>query len=241
MLFRSETPQTTQSADILQASQSLADNFSGAASKLLKKAKQKKKQPESIMLKLFTLVFTLFVLYVLFDGWVNRVDERFLPNKGKGLYFGVIGATMMALLLLYPVRKHMGFFRKWGKVAYWFRAHMMLGIMAPVLILYHCDFKLGSSWNSFMALMSMLLVVCSGIIGRFIYRQVHNLKNSHHYTYDQMRKVIVTEKSIFDHGFKLSDQAVNLIENFELYIGKKRGFLAHLISLPIINMKAKEY
>ncbi len=243
--------QVSQPPRVSEASQGLADKLPDTASKPPKKTtqkktkqkqtKQKKKRPESVMLKFFTLAFTALVLYVLFDGWVNRVDERFLPNKGRGLYYGIIGAAMMVLLLLYPVRKHMRFFRKWGRVTYWFRAHMMLGIMAPVLILYHCDFKLGSSWNSFVALMSMFLVVCSGIIGRFIYRQVHNLKNSHHYTYDQMRKVLATEKSIFDQSFKLSDEAISLINNFELYLGKKKGVLAHLISLPIIHMKAKEY
>jgi hypothetical protein len=49
---------------------------------------------------------------------------------------------------------------------------MMLGLIGPALILFHSNFKLGSL-NSNVALGSMLTVAASGLIGRYLYRQVH--------------------------------------------------------------------
>jgi hypothetical protein len=49
---------------------------------------------------------------------------------------------------------------------------MVLGIVGPALIMYHCSFKLGST-NSNLALYSMLIVAGSGVIGRYLYKKIH--------------------------------------------------------------------
>jgi hypothetical protein len=89
---------------------------------------------------------------------------------GSGLRFwlGVTGATMMMLLLLYPLRKVFSKTRTAGSVGAWFHLHMLMGLAAPVLILYHCNFGHGGS-NANVALWSMLAVVTSGIAGYFVY------------------------------------------------------------------------
>lgn len=63
--------------------------------------------------------------------------------------------------------------RRWGRVKYWFRAHMMLGIVGPALVVFHSNFKLGSL-NSNVALIAMLVVVASGLVGRYLYARVHH-------------------------------------------------------------------
>jgi len=50
--------------------------------------------------------------------------------------------------------------------------HMILGLVGPLLVLYHCNFRLGS-FNSRVALYCMLLVAGSGIIGRHFYARIH--------------------------------------------------------------------
>ena len=62
--------------------------------------------------------------------------------------------------------------RVFGSIPYWFRIHMVLGIIGPVLILFHANFKFGST-NSNIALISMLLVAGSGIVGRYLYGKIH--------------------------------------------------------------------
>jgi hypothetical protein len=59
-----------------------------------------------------------------------------------------------------------------GPVKYWFVVHMVFGIAGPLLILVHSTFKVGSM-NAAIALTCMIVVALSGIVGRFLYRQIH--------------------------------------------------------------------
>jgi hypothetical protein len=49
---------------------------------------------------------------------------------------------------------------------------MMAGIAGPLLVLFHSTFHVGS-FNAAVALASMLLVVASGLVGRYLYRKIH--------------------------------------------------------------------
>jgi hypothetical protein len=79
---------------------------------------------------------------------------------------------MMLILLLYPLRKRARLMQNWGPLKYWFRMHMAGGIAGPLLVLFHSTFRVGSL-NAAVALVSMLLVVASGLVGRFLYRKIH--------------------------------------------------------------------
>jgi len=85
---------------------------------------------------------------------------------------GVVGATMMGLLFLYPLRKHLKFAKTWGRLKIWFVIHMALGIAGPLLILLHSNFRVGSL-NAGVALYSMLIVMLSGVVGRFLFVRVN--------------------------------------------------------------------
>jgi len=117
--------------------------------------------------------FLLLCIPVLAYGWYIKEFEILTAEEGTGYNLGIIGGTMMLILMLYPVRKHAKFMRKLGQVKYWFRAHMVLGILGPIAVLYHANFSFGSI-NSNVALISMMVVACSGLIGRFIYAKIHH-------------------------------------------------------------------
>ena len=122
--------------------------------------------------RLVPFVFAVLVSSALYVGWTNRDEGHLTPETGTGYWLGIVGATMMLLLLLYPLRKRVRLLRHLGKVPGWFRVHMLLGILGPTLILFHSNFKLGSL-NSNVALAAMLIVVASGIVGRYLYAKVH--------------------------------------------------------------------
>jgi hypothetical protein len=105
-------------------------------------------------------------------GWLVRDRGIVNPEEGLGYWLGIIGGSMMLLLLLYPLRKRIRTNRFLGATKHWFRAHMLLGIVGPLLVLYHCNFQLGS-FNSQVALFCMLLVAGSGIVGRHFYAHIH--------------------------------------------------------------------
>lgn len=108
----------------------------------------------------------------LFFIWVIRNEGHLTPESGIGYWLGIAGVTATVLLLTYPLRKRFRIFYGLGGVKNWFRVHMFLGVLAPVLILAHCNFSLGSL-NSQVALFSMLTVAISGIAGRYFYSRIH--------------------------------------------------------------------
>jgi hypothetical protein len=95
------------------------------------------------------------------------------PEAGLGYGLGVLGAVTMLTLLLYPLRKRWRALQRWGAVRNWFRVHMILGIVGPVCIALHCGLRPGAA-NSRIALVAMSVVVASGIVGRYIYAQIHH-------------------------------------------------------------------
>ncbi|HMA73173.1 MAG TPA: hypothetical protein VKP67_17080 [Xanthobacteraceae bacterium] len=118
------------------------------------------------------MIFATALVAVLWISWLNRDDSGLTPESGAGYWLGIVGSSLMVLLLLYPLRKRVRFLRLLGTVAFWFRAHMVLGILGPTLILLHANFRLGSI-NSNVALAAMLVVATSGIIGRYLYGKIH--------------------------------------------------------------------
>lgn len=101
-----------------------------------------------------------------------RPEQLIRAEEGLGYGLGVAGAAAMLLLLGYSARKRARRLSEWGPLSTWFRIHMFLGVAGPIAILFHANFRLGSQ-NANVALASMLLVAGSGLIGRFIYGQIH--------------------------------------------------------------------
>lgn len=115
-------------------------------------------------------------------GWlVNRQARLVDPLNGIGYWLGIAGASLMAVLLLYPLRKKFRFMALFGATRHWFRMHMVFGVLGPILILYHSNFELGSL-NSTVALFCTLLVAASGLVGRYIHAKIHSDLDGHRTT-----------------------------------------------------------
>jgi hypothetical protein len=112
------------------------------------------------------------LVLALWAGWMMRGHLLVDPEDGIGYWLGIIGGSMMLILLIYPLRKRIRFLRILGPTKDWFRLHMLFGLGGPLLVLYHCNFQV-HSFNSTVALYSMLLVAGSGIIGRYFYARIH--------------------------------------------------------------------
>ena len=106
-------------------------------------------------------------------AWLVARSGWYTPGSDFGYYLGLVGAVMMLVLLLYPLRKHLRFMQRLGAMRHWFRLHMLLGIGGPLLILLHSTFRIGSL-NAGVAMACMVLVAGSGIVGRFIYTRIHH-------------------------------------------------------------------
>ena len=109
----------------------------------------------------------------IFVGWLIHDLRLVVASEGLGYMLGIIGTSMMVLLLLYPLRKRARLLRNAGPIRHWFRIHMMLGVVGPVLVLFHSNFSLGSI-NSQVALFCTIVVASSGVVGRYLYAKIHN-------------------------------------------------------------------
>jgi hypothetical protein len=109
---------------------------------------------------------------VVFLAWLVRRGDFYEAGSEFGYNLGLVGGLMMTTLLIYSLRKRFFAHDRLGGMESWFKYHMFVGITSPILILFHSTFKTASVNGAF-ALYSMLLVGLSGVVGRFIYRHIH--------------------------------------------------------------------
>jgi len=87
-----------------------------------------------------------------------------------GHFLGILGALFIILLLGYVLRKRLRFMRNWGNLNTWLEVHIWLGLAGPILVLFHAGFKFSGIVE--ISVWAMLLVVASGVIGRYFYRLI---------------------------------------------------------------------
>jgi hypothetical protein len=114
-----------------------------------------------------------------FDYYTTPLEERFFnsdhnllkPSGMLGHGFGIIGTLMMIIgVSVYMIRKRFRKFFNIGYLKHWLEFHIFLCSVGPILVLYHTSFKFGGIVS--ISFWSMVLVVLSGVVGRFIYVQI---------------------------------------------------------------------
>jgi len=118
------------------------------------------------------VAFFLCVVGALAFAYGLPSSDYLAPQSGLGYTLGIAGGSMMALLLVYPMRKRLPRATWLGSTRFWFRTHMTLGVLGPAAILVHSNFSLGAT-NSNVALACMLVVAGSGLFGRYVYGRIH--------------------------------------------------------------------
>jgi hypothetical protein len=172
-------------------------------------------------------------------GWLNRDDGSLTPESGLGYWLGIVGAGSMLLLLLYPLRKRVRRLALLGTTAFWFRTHMLLGVIGPALILFHANFKLGSV-NSNVALGAMLIVAASGIVGRYLYGKIHLGLYGRRAEVREILGDAEALKGIIGDRLPLADRVVEELNAFtERVMASPGGVLASLWSIPVLAVRAR--
>lgn len=130
----------------------------------------------------FFVVGILVLILLAFNGYQYYslpVEERFFnashsvlkPSGVWGHGFGIIGTLMMIVgVTIYMIRKRSRKFFTFGYLKHWLELHIFLCTVGPILVLYHTAFKFGGIVS--VSFWSMVLVVLSGVVGRFIYIQI---------------------------------------------------------------------
>jgi hypothetical protein len=194
-----------------------------------------------VLRKLPVLFVTVLVCASLVYGWLRRDDGYLTPETGLGYWLGITGALAMLLLLLYPLRKRIKFLHAFGSVSAWFRTHMLLGLLGPVLILFHTNFKLGST-NSNVALLSMLSVALSGIAGRYIYGKIHlGLYGRRATLADLLADMGPLQRALGHDLPQTSDIHRQLSEFSDQAMRPRSGIFSSMVALVTIRLRARSF
>ncbi len=130
-------------------------------------------------LVLITVIVTVFVAIYgaeyystdIIERHFHKQNELLKPSGLIGHGMGIAGSLFMVIGVFgYMARKRFRKLSRLGVLKYWLEFHIFLCSLGPILVLYHTTFKFGgivaiSFW-------SMVAVVVSGVIGRFIYLQI---------------------------------------------------------------------
>ncbi len=132
--------------------------------------------------KVLVYLLSLALVAVLFargaDFYLTPLAERahhpgYWEWKAGGTIghtLGIVGSTMMVLMLGYTLRKRVAALRRLGSLSRWLDVHIYLGVFGPLLVVLHSTFKVhGLVAFSFW---SMVLVALSGVLGRYLYLQI---------------------------------------------------------------------
>jgi len=135
-----------------------------------------------IYIGFFIAIIIITTVYLAYQGYAYyslSVENSFFHPKhqtlkpsgfiGHGL--GIIGSLLILIgVSTYMLRKRIKLFSRIGVLKYWLEFHIFLCVLGPIMVLFHTAFKFGglvavSFW-------SMVAVVLSGVIGRYIYLQI---------------------------------------------------------------------
>lgn len=151
---------------------------------------------------------------VIWAAYLVAVGKYYSPRTGFGFYIGVGGTLMMLALLAYPLRKRVSWMQRWGSLKHWFRIHMIMGIIGPMLVLFHSTFHIRTT-NAAVALVSMLGVVTSGIVGRFVYTKIHYGLYGRRATMEKVREAFSAQADATKSRLHFAPRVETWVRSFE--------------------------
>jgi hypothetical protein len=181
----------------------------------------------------------------------HEQNDLFKPSGTIGHGLGIVGSLMMIVGVFgYMARKRIRRFTRVGVLKYWLEFHIFLCSLGPVLVLYHTAFKFGgivaiSFW-------SMIAVVISGVIGRFIYIQIPRTIEGREMSLNELNSLKIKFNTDLQNQFKLDADIIQLIntafnKDQELFGGsffskvkKRLKFEKQLIRKIRKELKSKE-
>ncbi len=137
--------------------------------------------------RIYVTTLASIVVLVFFSLLLNgipyystSIEERFYhpdhnlfkPSGVFGHGLGIVGTLLILIGVFgYQAKKKFRWLAtRFGRLKYWLEFHIFLCSLGPVMILFHTAFKFGGIVS--ISFWSMVAVVASGIIGRFIYVQI---------------------------------------------------------------------
>jgi len=111
------------------------------------------------------------------ESGIAELNVSYLAGSKLALTCGYLGTVLMLLSTAYIVQRRSRWFTKTATNQFWLEVHLMTGIVGPLFIVLHSALRL-TTWVS-IPFWSMVAVVASGVIGRYLYTLVPSIANRH--------------------------------------------------------------
>lgn len=170
------------------------------------------------MLVSIGVLTTLFLVFTGISYYSTSLEERFYhpdhvwlkPSGVFGHGLGIIGTLMILIgVFSYIARKRYKFLARTGRLKYWLEFHIFLCSVGPVLVLFHTAFKFGGIVS--IAFWSMVAVVASGVIGRFIYIQIPRTIEGRELSLNEVQALKSNMELILKENYRLNETGINAI------------------------------
>ena len=167
------------------------------------------------------------------------VDELDLsPASSFGYGLGIFGLAMMGVLLAYSLRKRVVALRHVGSLRNWFELHLVLGMSAPAVILYHANFRVESA-NAAISLACLLIVAGSGVGGRFLYGRLYRSLAGERRTIDSFQRAAHRALEPIEHLLERAHCVRQEIDRFEAASAGLTGGLLRSLPALVLRLRAR--
>ena len=210
---------------------------------------QKKIDLFTLFLFVLYTISILLIVYFLIDGFsfykTSQIDRphhsdyrNLRPAGERGHGFGIVGSTLMLLLLLYSVRKRTKLLTWFGTINKWLNIHIYFGVIGPFLIILHTSFKV--SGIVAVSFWSMIAIALSGVLGRYIYVQIpHNLIGDELSLSEVEQQKLAINKQI-ETRFNITEKLIARLEQMTNgKMEKETGVLGLIFSMIIDDLTRK--
>lgn len=166
------------------------------------------------------ILTTIYLIYAGIEYYNTPLEERFYhprhdwfkPSGAFGHGLGIIGTLMiLAGVVLYIARKRYNFLSRLIRLKYLLEFHIFLCTLGPILVLFHTAFKFGGIVS--IAFWSMVAVVLSGVIGRFIYIQIPRTIEGRALSLNELKNMKTDFTNSFNEKFNIDLKTRLLIVN----------------------------
>lgn len=167
---------------------------------------------------LIVIITTIYLSYTGYSYYSTPLEERFYHPKynwfkSSGIYgqgLGVFGTFLILFgVTIYIARKRYNFMVRYLRLKYLLEFHIFLCVLGPILILFHTAFKFGGIVS--IAFWSMVAVVLSGIVGRYIYIQIPRTIEGRELSLGEVKDMKTNLASVLTEKFKLEDSIIRMI------------------------------
>ena len=119
---------------------------------------------------------------------IAEMNVSYLAGTKLALTCGYVGTALMVLSMAYVLQRRFGWFKRTATNQFWLDVHIMTGLVGPLFVLLHSALRL-STWVS-IPFWSMVAVVLSGLIGRYLYTMIPSLTSKHELQILEHRRAI---------------------------------------------------